>query len=227
MPVSPFGLPERGWAVYAPLVAREINTSCALDTPRFAASLAWWQSGYGLPASGRVDAPTLAKLSLIWLQRRPFVIASEKGCPAAPDEATLQRAGPNESYGGKTILARPAALAAYRRMVAAAGQALGPADVKLPIASAYRGPVEEALRCAFGACGSAGMARCSAHRTGLAFDFYLGSAPGANAFSTDPANRLYLSGTPVYRWLVANAARFGFVNYPYEPWHWEWIGEPI
>jgi zinc D-Ala-D-Ala carboxypeptidase len=20
--------------------------------------------------------------------------------------------------------------------------------------------------------------------------------------------------------------RFGFVNYPFEPWHWEWTGEP-
>ena len=31
---------------------------------------------------------------------------------------------------------------------------------------------------------------------------------------------------PAYRWLVANADRFGFVNYPFEPWHWEWTGEP-
>jgi hypothetical protein len=27
--------------------------------------------------------------------------------------------------------------------------------------------------------------------------------------------------------MVANAARFGFVNYPFEPWHWEWTGAPI
>ena len=33
------------------------------------------------------------------------------------------------------------------------------------------------------------------------------------------------SRTAVYRWMVANAARFGFVNYPFEPWHWEWTGE--
>jgi LAS superfamily LD-carboxypeptidase LdcB len=25
-----------------------------------------------------------------------------------------------------------------------------------------------------------------------------------------------------YWWLVANAARFGFKNYPKEAWHWEW-----
>jgi LAS superfamily LD-carboxypeptidase LdcB len=28
-----------------------------------------------------------------------------------------------------------------------------------------------------------------------------------------------------YRWLVANADRFGFLPYAYEPWHWEWAGE--
>ncbi len=33
--------------------------------------------------------------------------------------------------------------------------------------------------------------------------------------------------TPAYRWLLANARRFGFVNYVFEPWHWEWTGEPI
>ena len=26
--------------------------------------------------------------------------------------------------------------------------------------------------------------------------------------------------------LVKNAARFGFVNYVFEPWHWEWVGDP-
>ena len=34
-----------------------------------------------------------------------------------------------------------------------------------------------------------------------------------------------MSRTPAYRWLVANADRFGFVPYPFEPWHWEWTGE--
>ena len=29
---------------------------------------------------------------------------------------------------------------------------------------------------------------------------------------------------PAYRWLVRYAARFGFVNYAFEPWHWEWVG---
>ena len=53
----------------------------------------------------------------------------------------------------------------------------------------------------------------------------LGAAPGFTVDSSADANRLYQTRTPAYRWLVNNAGRFGFVNYPFEPWHWEWTGE--
>jgi LAS superfamily LD-carboxypeptidase LdcB len=43
--------------------------------------------------------------------------------------------------------------------------------------------------------------------------------------NSSDANRLYQTQTPAYRWLVRNARRFGFVNYVFEPWHWEWTGE--
>ena len=59
-------------------------------------------------------------------------------------------------------------------------------------------------------------------------DFYLGAAPGDRPDSADDVNRLYLSHSrAAYRWMVGNAWRFGFVPYPFEPWHWEWTGEPI
>ena len=48
--------------------------------------------------------------------------------------------------------------------------------------------------------------------------------PATPESSADP-NRLFQSRSAAYRWLVANAARFGFVNYPFEPWHWEWTGQ--
>ncbi len=224
--VAPFGVGETGWAVYAPMAAREIASSCAPDAPGFAAALARWQAAHGLSGGGRMDAPTLSTLSTVWLLRRPFVLLSRKACPPPPDLSSLARADPAEAYGGKVVLARPAALAAFRRM-ASALRAVVPEAPPLTIASAFRGVDEEAARCADGRCGSPGKARCSAHRTGLAFDLLLGAAPGSDPFSTDPANRLYQAGTPTYRWLVANADRFGFVNYPYEPWHWEWTGEAV
>ena len=57
-------------------------------------------------------------------------------------------------------------------------------------------------------------------------DVYLGAARGFGPDSSADANRLYLSRSQAYRWLVYNAWRFGFVNYVFEPWHWEWTGEP-
>jgi len=96
----------------------------------------------------------------------------------------------------------------------------------LTIFSGFRDPVEDAAKCARdGDCGTISKAHCSAHRTGLAMDVYLGAAPGFVPESSADANRLFQSRSAVYRWLVANASRFGFAPYPFEPWHWEWTGE--
>jgi LAS superfamily LD-carboxypeptidase LdcB len=94
--------------------------------------------------------------------------------------------------------------------------------------SAYRSPEADAARCAVDQnCQGVVRATCSAHRTGLAVDLYLGAAPGRLPDSSDDANRLYISRGVAYRWMVVNAGRFGFAPYPFEPWHWEWTGEPI
>ena len=226
-PVAPFGKAETGWAIYAPLVGREVATACGPGTPAFAAALGRWQAAHTLAADGRMSAATLSVMSTGWLLRRPFVRAMKNGCPASPNEQTLARAAPDEAWGGKAILLRPATLDAYRRMVAAARAETGVKPPALTLASGYRGPSEEAARCADGSCGNPAKARCSAHRTGLAFDLYLDDKPGPAAFSTADADRLRLSKTPAYLWLVKNADRFGFVPYPFEPWHWEWTGENV
>lgn len=59
------------------------------------------------------------------------------------------------------------------------------------------------------------MAYDSPHETGLAVDFGTGGLEAKSA--TSDAQRK----TPIYRWLVANAYRFGFTPYAREPWHWE------
>ena len=53
----------------------------------------------------------------------------------------------------------------------------------------------------------------------------MGQAPGFGPDSTADPNRLLQSRSAAYGWLIVNAGRFGFVNYPFEPWHWEWTGE--
>lgn len=54
----------------------------------------------------------------------------------------------------------------------------------------------------------------SAHQSGRAIDFYLG---GKNS----SGNVTALRQLPAYKWLFANASRFGFYPYTREPWHWE------
>jgi hypothetical protein len=57
-------------------------------------------------------------------------------------------------------------------------------------------------------------------------DLFLGAAPGYPPDSSADPNRLYQSRSNAYLWMVAHARQFGFVNYPFEPRHWEWTGEP-
>lgn len=230
LPWSPFGRPEVGWATYAPMIAREIGIGCGPDTPRFAEAFAAWEKRVGLPADGLVSQASFVRLKGVAQSRRPFVLVSAEGvCPPPPDPRQLTAASLDEGYGGKAIQLRPAALAAYRRMVAAA-RAEEPqiaADPRnLQIFSGYRDPAADAARCAAeGNCNGIVRATCSAHRTGLAMDLYVGQAPGYPPDSSADPNRLAMTQGPVYQWLVKNADRFGFVNYPFEPWHWEWTGE--
>jgi LAS superfamily LD-carboxypeptidase LdcB len=227
---SPFGRDEVGWRVYAPLIAREIGARCPPQSPGFAYALAGWQKRHGFAPDGLVSQLTFVRMKADLQNRRPFVLLSAGGvCAAAADEGRLVAAGPDE-VSGKPVQLRPGALAAYRRMVLAARAeepALAADPDLLRIFSGYRSPAYDAARCASEHnCNGRERATCSAHRTGLAMDLYLGHAPGFTADSSADQNRLFLAEGPAYRWLVANADRFGFVNYPFEPWHWEWTGEP-
>ena len=55
----------------------------------------------------------------------------------------------------------------------------------------------------------------SAHQSGRAIDFYLG-------IPNRRSNVEKLKKRAAYKWMVANAQRFGFYPYPAEPWHWEY-----
>ena len=227
---SAFGRPETGWEIYAPMTAHEIGTDCQPDSPGFAAALAAWQHDDHPSGAGVMDEATLTRLRTTWLRRRPFVAATAKGaCPAPPPADQLVWAGPDDGYWGKPVQLRAGALAAYRDLRDAARAAL-PELARDPhlltIFSGYRDPALDPPPCAPPAsCHAIARATCSAHRTGLAMDIYLGAAPGYSAASADDPNRLFQSRSLAYRWMVANAARFGWVNYPFEPWHWEWTGE--
>ncbi len=228
-PWSVFGRLEAGWETYAPLTTREIASACPPSAEGFAAALAAWQASQHLPAAGVMDEPTLQALRQVWLRRRPFVAATAHGvCPPPPPPDQLAVLRPEEAYGPQPIQLGVNVLVAYRALVAAAradSSAIRADRRLLTIFSGYRDPTVDAIRCAAaGDCGTITRANCSAHRTGTAIDIYLGEAPGLRPDSSADPNRLFQSRSPAYRWMVANADRFGFVNYPFEPWHWEWVG---
>lgn len=226
---KPFGRAEVGWSVYAPKVAVEIGTKCDAATPGFADKLAAWQARHHLPAHGKLDPPTFAAMKTVWQNERPFTrVASKTSCPASPPPETLAWSRASEGYGGKLVQLRTGALAAYRDMVAAARRDLRGERGAFLLFSGFRDPASDAARCtAEGNCNGIVRATCSAHRTGMAIDFLVGQAPGYGPDSTADVNRAAMVQTPAYRWLLVNARRFGFVNYVFEPWHWEWTGEPI
>jgi LAS superfamily LD-carboxypeptidase LdcB len=224
---APFRRPETGWAVYAPRVAAEIGSTCPADSPGFAAALSSWQAAHKLPATGAMDIESFAAMNGKWTLARPWVQATRHGgCPEAPATETLATAAPAESYGGKTIQLTPETLRNWRALMAAAKAEMPEmaADPRwLTVFSGFRAPDADTARClAENNCDGTVRAVCSAHRTGIAIDAYVGEAPGARPDSSEDANRRAMTQTAVYRWLVANAARFGFVNYVFEPWHWEY-----
>ena len=55
----------------------------------------------------------------------------------------------------------------------------------------------------------------SSHQSGRAVDCHLGY-PIESEYVDD------LRRTPAWKWLLANAERFGFYPYDLEPWHWEY-----
>jgi hypothetical protein len=227
---APFRRPERGWEIYLPMIQEAVGTDCAPDTPGFAAAFAAWQGDMRLFPNGVMSPEAFQRLKTEAQGKRAFVrLAADGVCPRPANEARLTSARAGEGYGGKAVQLRPGAFAAYRAMVAAAKAEVP--EIRddprnLTIFSAYRSPAYDAARCARdGNCNGIVRARCSPHRTGLAMDLYVGQAPGYGPDSTADPNRLYMTRTPAYRWLVANGHRFGFVNYPFEPWHWEWTGE--
>ncbi|WP_295705756.1 M15 family metallopeptidase [uncultured Brevundimonas sp.] len=227
---TPFDRAEWGWETYLPLVQRELETVCGAGTSFFAERLAAFQNARGLPGTGVFDQATFQVLRGLWQERRPFVMARVGGaCPEPPPIADLAYLVEAEEHADRlTRLLRRDVLEAYRRMAAAAR-----AEVKviaddpelLQIFSGFRDPEADAARCAQqGNCDGLRRAVCSPHRTGTAVDLYVGRLDGHGVDSTRPESRLEMSRGQTYRWLAANARRFGFVPYVYEPWHWEYVG---
>jgi hypothetical protein len=128
-----------------------------------------------------------------------------------------------QGTGGRKIPLHRLAANAWQALVAEARAAGIKAPLLLP-ASGYRSSKlqNQLWQKALIKYGSAEKARqwvappgSSAHQSGRAIDLWLG-------FGISSKNVQKMRATPAYKWLVENAARFGFYPYPKEPWHWEY-----
>jgi hypothetical protein len=224
------GKTQRGWNLYTLLIGDLIGANQEGAPDEFASQLSLWQRKVGIEPSGVLDRDTWSQMIGVFQSRR----MNGRIYPTPNDLVTIPI---SDCYD----TARPEALrsaerqtfAAYKRMVAAAaadstvglrvaadGQ-LDPDEKYLKIVSAFRSREhQELLRKQSPNSGRAGLAVNSPHFTGRALDLYVGGEP----VSTKDDNRAIQTRTAAYKWLVKNAARFGFRPYFYEPWHWEYVG---
>jgi uncharacterized protein YcbK (DUF882 family) len=221
------GKPQRGWAIYVPLIQHLIGTEDSAAGENFAASLARWQKKMGLNSSGVLDENTLMQMISTWQARR----LKDRTYPQPDQLLTVPSAefyDPARADELRQVERRT--YAAYKRMVAAAagdsslqletnGSELAAAEKYLKIISAFRSrEYQDRLRKLEPGAGRGALAVNSPHFTGRALDLYVGGEP----VITKDSNRALQTGTRAYRWLVRNAERFGFCPYFYEPWHWEY-----
>ncbi len=227
------GKSQRGWFLYSPLIQWTIGAGREADSPEFAGSLAAWQQQFGLPPSGTLDDKTLYKIIEFWQVRR----LNNSDYPS-PDRLLTAPATDffDPIRDAELRQVERETYAAYKRMVAAAVKdktlnlkitttgELATDEKFLKIVSAFRSREYQAkLRRESPNSGRAGLATNSPHFTGRALDLYVGGEP----VTTKDENRAVQIQTPVYKWLVKNAERFGFIPYFYEPWHWEYIPENL
>ena len=226
------GKAQRGWAIYIPLILDALGTGKNIESSDFAEAVARWQTRRGLLPTGVVDAETWSEIVRTFQSGRisvrdtppneNLVVAPVMDFydPARPPE--LRQVERNAYTAYKKLVAEAAKERSLGLRITHAGD-LDSAERYLRIISAFRSREhQDRLRQAAPKAGRAGLAVNSPHFTGRALDLYVGGEP----VSTADANRLIQTRTPVYRWLVKNARKFGFRPYFYEPWHWEYVGAP-
>jgi len=225
------GKAQTGWTIYVPLIAETVGTDAGPDTAEFALALSKWQSKAGLPETGILDEATLETFTKYWQSRRlgRFGLSVNDNLLSAPINEFF-----DPTRSPDLLQLERDTYSAYRKMIEAAAKdlrhelkltkygELAPEEKFLRIVSAYRSPAyQDALRKREPNAGRVALAKNSPHSTGHALDIYVGGEP----VKTLDSNRLIQVQTPVYKWLVKNAHRFGFYPYFYEPWHWEYVGK--
>ena len=211
---------QTGWYLYVPLIQHLIKTEANPESENFAIAIAKYQQNFNLEANGILDETTLIKMVGFWQSQRlnRSDYSSENELLTAPIADFYD---PTRDI--ELLKVKREAYDAYKRMIAAAMKdkslKLKGDEKFLMIISAFRSrEYQEKLRQKSPNSTRTTLAQNSPHFTGCALDIYVGGEP----VSTKDENRAIQVETPVYKWLVKNAEKFGFYPYYYEPWHWEY-----
>lgn len=224
------GRTQRGWFLYVPLIQHTLKTEAEPQTPEFAEKIYEWQTKNSLKADGLLEQETLLSFIKYWQSKRfrPIILAEENQLLTAPISYFYD---PTRDF--ELLKVEKETFAAYKKMIDAAiadkdldlkkdeNGNLSGEEKFLKLISTYRSPAyQAALLKSQPNASRAQLAFISPHFTGRALDIYVGGEP----VITKDFNRLIQVNTPIYKWLVKNAERFGFYPYFYEPWHWEYVG---
>jgi LAS superfamily LD-carboxypeptidase LdcB len=222
------GKQQRGWRLYVPLVSELIGTNADVSSVEFAAKLAVWQGSVNLQTTGVINTETFMIMVKTWQEQRSTdrTYPTTQNLVTAPaDEffdssrAAEMRQVERETYAAYKRLLRAAINEPELAIKTTPAGGLASTEQRLRIISAFRSrEYQERLRRLSPNSGRAGLAVNSPHFTGRALDIYIAGEP----VETKDSNRALQVNTPLYRWLVKNAGRFGFRPYFYEPWHWEY-----
>jgi len=221
---------QHGWNLYIPLISDLIGSHVDAAASKFAMRLWSWQKENGVEPSGVLDSETwslmVARFQSRRIPGRPYsapnrlVVIPVSDCYDPTRSPELRNAEPETFTAYKRMISAAAADSSLRLQVGRDGQ-LTAGERFLKIISAFRSREhQDQLRRQSPRSGRAGLAINSPHLTGRALDLYVGGEP----VSTNDENRALQTRGAVYRWLVKNAAAFGFQPYFYEPWHWEYVG---
>jgi D-alanyl-D-alanine carboxypeptidase len=212
-----FGALQKGFTLYIPLIQQTIGTRASYDSVEFAERLAAWKKSGGCSSrNGLLNTATFLCLKEYWQARRKTSL--EPDVLVVIDRKYRYDPRREDSLSQMTLQAYQA----YQRLMAAAIQD-GIDDRQLLIVASNRSPKREAgirKSVSHDKVGYTVAGNKSVHRTGRALDLHVDGVP----MWSDDSNRQIQIRSRGYQWMLRNAGRFGFVNYFFEPWHWEYVG---
>lgn len=210
---------EKGFEIYIPLIQKTIGNDANYNSAEFANALKNWQIKNGCKnQNGILDVDTFLHFKDIWQSSRKIKSAfkeTESVSISRKDLYDSKREPSLSKIGGKTYLA-------YQAMITAAKQdGLNESDLKIVASNRTLARLKMLQKSNLSSKAGVSLAsKNSVHFTGRALDLFVGGDP----VNSDDANRLKQTKSKAYLWLLKHGEEFGFKNYFYEPWHWEFVG---